>query len=144
MTWTQSEDRRVRPRSPSCHVAFALAVLVAGCAAPLDTVAFGEPGALQAVITRYYARHASEEYGRCSRAYIDGITRARLVEQTDDRVVVDVHYFYRDRVRDGNELGGGECSGFGDRRFVVARTDTGIEVVEMSGPQRGRRPVSGG
>jgi hypothetical protein len=128
----------VRSRNPRAVGALVLLLLV-GCASPLATVEFGERGALQATIERYYGRYASEEYGRCSRAYIDGITRARVVEQTDDRIVVDVHYFYRDRVRDGSDFGGAECSGFGDRRFVVARAETGLEVVEMSGPQRGRR-----
>lgn len=128
---------RSRPRLWPC--ALLSTVLLAGCASPLDGVALGAPGALERVILRHYERYATEEYGRCSRAYIDGITAAQVVEQAGDRVALDVRYFYRDRLRGGSERDGSDCLGFGERRFVVDRGDAGLEVVEMSGPQRGRR-----
>jgi hypothetical protein len=31
----------------------------------------------------------------------------------------------------------GSASGFSERRFALAKTEAGVEVVEMTGPKRG-------
>lgn len=88
-------------------------------------------------IEAYYAAHASEENGRCPAPFIDGFTRAEVVEDGPDRQVVEVRYLYGDRIKDGIEPDGGQCVGYNGRRFTLAKTDAGLEVVEMSGPARG-------
>jgi hypothetical protein len=83
---------------------------------------------------RYYERHASEQYGRCLNPYMDALTNLEFVEDTAARMVVEVRYFYRDRFMDGGEGMGVECAGFGERRFTLARDETGPQVLEMSAP----------
>lgn len=109
----------------------------------------GEPGLLFWV-KQYYERHAVEENGICTRPLLDGATRARLIEETEEELVVELTYYYRDRIRDPDEdcnlinrthcFVMVRCRGFGERTFTVAKTTDGLEVVDMSGPQRaGRR-----
>ena len=91
-------------------------------------------------IRRYYERHATEEYGRCLAPYIDAITRRQVVEETDQGLVLDIRYAYRDRRKDGDE-NAGSCVGWGSRRVVLERSAETVRVVEMSGPRR-RSPAS--
>jgi hypothetical protein len=51
--------------------------------------------------------------------------------------VADARYLYGDRIKDGGGSDGRECIGFGERRFPLANTEAGVEVVEMTGPRRG-------
>jgi len=83
---------------------------------------------------RHYERHASEQYRTCLNPYMDAVTNLEVVEDTAGRMVVDVRYFYRDRFMDGGEGMGVECAGFGGRRFTLARSEAGIQVLEMSAP----------
>ena len=111
------------------------ALLVAGCSS-----VFGEQSELDGSIERYYEAHASERGGQCLAPYIDGITSADVVEDDPARLVVDVSYLYRDRIKDqprdnpADALIG--CVGYGTRRFVLARSDDTVTVEQMSGPQR--------
>lgn len=109
--------------------------LLAGCAnSPW------QPPAYEAAMKNYYEAHASEKNGRCLAPYIDGFTTVQVLEQTPERMVVDARFLYRDWVkdRDGRQDGGmaRECIGYGQRSFVLARTDDRLEVTEMSGPRR--------
>jgi hypothetical protein len=110
-------------------------LLLVGCSS-----IFGERSQLDSSIERYYEAHASERGGQCLAPYIDGITRADVVEDEPARLVVDVRYLYRDRYKDneagmeGNGLTG--CVGYGARRFVLARSDDTLTVEQMSGPRR--------
>jgi hypothetical protein len=113
-----------------------VALLVAGCAASrIPETSFADPADIERAIMRYYERHATEENRTCLSPYIDGLTQVEVVEETPERLVVDVRYFYRDRFKDdgGNGLGR-ECTGYAERRFTLAKSDSGIEVVEMTGP----------
>jgi hypothetical protein len=117
------------------HVLF-VALLVAGCAASrIPETSFAEPAEIERAIMRYYEYNATEENRTCLSPYIDGLTQVEVVEETPERLVVDVRYFYRDRFKDdgGNGLGR-ECTGYAERRFTLAKSDSGIEVVEMTGP----------
>ena len=111
------------------------AVLLAACASRVPATSFAEPSAVERTVMRYYERHASEENRTCLSPYIDGLTQVSVVEDTPERLVVDVRYLYRDRFKDdrGNGMGR-ECSGYAGRRFTLAKTDAGITVVEMTGP----------
>ena len=107
-------------------------VLVAGCAS-----GSGLPPDTERAIETYYRAHASEESGRCPALFIEGFTRTEVVEDGPERQVVDVRYLYGDRIKDGNDTDGGQCIGFNGRRFTLAKTEAGLEVVEMTGPSRG-------
>jgi len=110
-------------------------LLLAGCGS-----IFGEPSQLDSVIERYYEAHASERGGQCLAPYIDGITRADVVEDDPARLVVDVRYLYRDRIKDQPRSNPAEaltgCVGYGARQFVLARSGDSLEVESMSGPRR--------
>jgi uncharacterized protein YceK len=112
-----------------------LALLLAGCSS-----VFGEQSPLDGTIKRYYEAHANERSGQCLAPYIDGITRTQVLEDTPERLVVEVRYLYRDRYKD-NEAGmegNGQtgCVGYGERRFVLARSGDSLEVESMSGPRK--------
>jgi len=110
--------------------------LVAGCAnAPW------QPPAYESAIKRYYEAHASEYNGQCLAPYIDGFTRVEVVEDTPDRMVVDTSYLYRDWLKDRRDTRSGQgfmrqCVSYGQRSFVLARSDDTLQVTEMSGPRR--------
>jgi hypothetical protein len=112
-------------------------LLLAGCAASrMPATSFAEPQELERTVMRYYERHATEENRTCLSPYIDGFTRVEVVEEQPDRLVVDARYFYRDRSKDdtGENGFGRECTGYADRRFTLAKSGEGVEVVEMTGP----------
>ena len=111
------------------------AVLLAACAPRMPATSFAEPSAVERAIIRYYEYNATEENRTCLSPYIEGLTQVNVVEDTPERLVVDVRYLYRDRFKDdrGNGMGR-ECSGYAGRRFTLAKTDAGIDVVEMTGP----------
>jgi hypothetical protein len=71
-------------------------------------------------------------------ALIDGFTTLEVVEDTPERTVLEARYLYRDRLKDGSDaddmmLG---CVGYGQRSFVLDRSDDSLQVMEMSGPRR--------
>ena len=110
-----------------------IAGLVAACAnAPW------QPPAYETAIKRYYEAHASERNGQCLAPYIDGFTTLQVVEDTPERMVVDARYLYRDWLKDGSDGNGMMlgCVGYGQRSFVLARSDDRLAVMEMSGPRR--------
>jgi hypothetical protein len=112
----------------------ALVVLLAGCAARIESAHFGPPAAIERIIVRYYERHASE--GKCFNPYIDGFTRLTIVEDSPDRLVVHARYLFRDRFQDGGRGSGHHCGGFSERTFVLGRDADGAPIViGMTGEQ---------
>ncbi len=113
-----------------------LIALLAGCSTGrLPGTSFAEPAALERAMERYYAAHATEQYGYCSTPHIDGLTQVRVVDNQPQRLVVDVRYFYQDRQK-ANSLGH-ECTGYGGRSFTFGKGEAGgVDVVEMTGPRR--------
>ena len=75
----------------------------------------------------------SVQNGRCPAPFIVGFTRVEVVEDDPQRQVVDVRYLYGDRIKDRSDGDGAQCVGFNGRRFILAKTGAGIEVVEMTG-----------
>jgi hypothetical protein len=116
------------------HLSFlaVLAAMLVACA-----TGSGLPPETGRAIEAYYQAHASEEGGRCPALFIEGFTRVEVVEESQQRQVVDVRYLYADRIKDRGDSNGGECIGFGERRFTLAKTEAGIGVVEMTGPRLG-------
>jgi hypothetical protein len=105
----------------------------------------GEPGLLFA-IKQYYELNALEEGGTCSAPLLDGVSRSRVVEEAPDRFTVDLTYYYRDMIRDDCDAlpNAGcraiqECQGFAERSFLVGKEKDRLRVLEMSGPQKGRK-----
>ena len=108
-------------------------LLLAACASRIPETGFAPPEAIERAVTRYYERHASEENQTCLTPYIDGLTRVTVVEQQPDRLVLDVRYLYRDRLKDDNGNGiGSECTAYAERQFTLEKNDAGLEVVAMS------------
>lgn len=104
----------------------------------MPETSFSEAQALERVVMRYYESHATEENRTCLSPYMEGITRVDVLEERPERLVADVRYLYRDRSKDdgGNEIGRA-CSGYDKRRFTLGKEGaTGLEVLDMTGPQR--------
>ncbi|NJO39010.1 MAG: hypothetical protein HC871_17190 [Rhizobiales bacterium] len=66
---------------------------------------------------------------------------------TDDTVDVLLHYYYRDFLNDGDDDCDPklrplrctimrECRGFGAREFTAAKSETGYDIIDMSGERR--------
>lgn len=112
-------------------------LLLGACASRVPETGFAEPAAIESAVTRYYESNASEEYETCLTPYIDGLTRTAVVEEQPEQLVLDVHYFYRDRFKNDNDGGiGRECTGFAHRQFTLAKAGGGVEVVAMSESRR--------
>jgi hypothetical protein len=115
---------------------------IAGCAWQGPSLA-GYPGLQQRVISFYDAR-AMEENALCPQPRMTSIVRTNVVEETPQRVVMNLGYHYRDETMtaDAGGPGGGTkygCDGFGERTFTFARTGRGGLAVEaMTGAQRQR------
>ena len=111
----------------------ALAFLT-GCIMTLDSTHQGPSSFLQSKVERFYRQHAAEQGGRCSRPFMDAITKVDVIEDTPERWVAEIRYRYKDRLRD--EDAGSDrkiCRGFASRTFTLASTDGESEVIEMSG-----------
>jgi hypothetical protein len=123
--------------------ALAAAAVLAGCGWRGPSLA-GHPG-LQWEVISFYGGRAMEENAVCPQPRITAVTRARVVEETPERVVMDVRYRYQDdgMTSDSGGSGGSTklgCAGFGGRRFTFARGgDGGLDPVAMTGPQRSSR-----
>lgn len=106
----------------------------------------GEHQGLLLDLSNYYHRHAIEEGGRCHSPYIDGVTHAATGDVEDGGFDVLLRYYYRDFLNDGDDDCSRlrplrctimrECRGFSERRFKVAETETGFDVLDMSGARR--------
>lgn len=117
---------------------FALLLLLPACGWQGPGVA-GHEG-LQWPIISYYDDRAIEENAMCPQPRMTAIVRSEVVEDTPERVVMDLRYHYRDETMTVDTGDGGTkygCDDFAQRRFTFARaTDGGLRVVEMSGAQR--------
>ena len=116
-----------------------LATLVVAACGWRGPALLGQPG-LQFGLMSYYDGRALEENALCPQPRMTAITRADVVERTPERVVANVRYHWCDEGQSVDTSGGSKvgCDGFGERTFVFAPTQAGgLEVVGMSGPQRG-------
>lgn len=98
-------------------------------------------------ISNYYHRHAKEENGRCISPYIDGVTEAAVNDVSDDLIDVYLRYRYRDFLNDGDDDCDPkrrplrctimrECHGYAARDFRIEITESGYDVIDMSGSRR--------
>ena len=136
--------------------ATALGLLAAACAGKYSGAwdFAGQPGLLWDV-KRYYETHAVEEYGRCRNPLIEGVPAASVLDETPERLVVRVRYYYRDAFRDPfddcDELRGGvlrrscvlgglttPCRGVGERTFTIDKRGETPEIATMTGERAAR------
>lgn len=95
-------------------------------------------------IESFYERWAWERNATCLRPEM-AIARIRTLEDTPEKLVLAVRYFWEDRAfgRDDEMFprrsGASWCSGFDERIFTLAKHGDGrVSVVAMTGPQRER------
>jgi hypothetical protein len=83
---------------------------------------------------------AMEAQARCPNPQMGGIVRTELVEETPERLVLNLRYHWVDDLRTVDTAGGGGkiiCSGWGERTFTFTRLSNGaLEVESMTGPQK--------
>jgi hypothetical protein len=120
----------------------------------------GYPG-LQWQLQSFYGARALEENAMCTRPQMTAVTGYQIVEDTPERVVMNVRYHYRDEGAadfDDDEFGfprfrfgTGSCDSFASRTFVIAKGKGGTAagnalsamfVQSMTGPQRELPPGS--
>jgi hypothetical protein len=121
-------------RSGPPALTIALAAALGGCGYEGPPLA-GYPG-LQFEVVSFYDARAIEGAAVCTRPRMTP-TRATVVEETPERVVMDVRYHFRDESHDDLSLGQARCNGWAERTFTLAKTaGGGLDVVAMTGPQR--------
>jgi hypothetical protein len=104
----------------------------------------GHPGALYWV-KFYYERNALEENGRCTAPLLEGVSRAEVLSEDQDQLVVALVYRYRDALRDESRAPSGalpffrECTGVASRTFTIATGGEHPTVTAMNGPQKRRQ-----
>ncbi len=103
---------------------------------------------LRFAIRSYYADHAVEENGTCRAPEMRAITDVQVLEETDERLVLRLRYYFQDDAFGVYEdpeipIRRLRCRGFRTRDFVVDKRD-GLAVVGMSGPTRVDRNVGTG
>lgn len=121
----------------------------------------GYPG-LQWQLQSFYSARALEENAMCTRPQMTAVTAYQVVEDTPERVVMNVRYHYRDEgaadFDDDDFWGGprfrfgtGSCDSWAERTFVMSKAKGGepsasgqprLFVVSMTGPQRELPPGS--
>jgi signal transduction histidine kinase len=142
-------SRRSRmPLETVSRVVLALLLLAAGCDYKGPAVA-GYPG-LQNQIQWFYGNNALEQNATCTQPRMRSVTRAQIVNETQDTVVMNIGYYWLDEGQLDFDRGGfvpgtgaffQRCNGFAERQFTFTRmTDGSLQVKSMTGPQR--RPSS--
>jgi hypothetical protein len=98
----------------------------------------GYPG-LQHQVISFYDDRAMERSAACPNPEMQSITSNRVVEDTPERVVMDVRYYWIDWSQATDVAGGSvtTCRDWSERTFTFARTTGGgLQVQSMTGPQR--------
>lgn len=119
------------------RVAIVILVALAACGYQ-DSELAGQPG-LQWQVMSFYAARATERAFTCNAPRMRTITSTRVVEDTPDRLVMDLRFTWVDDNAAIDMPHGGSimCQDWGERTFTFARAADGtLTVQSMSGPQR--------
>ena len=98
----------------------------------------GQPG-LQWEVMSFYAARATERSFTCNSPRMRTITATRVVDDTPDRLVLDLRFTWVDDITAIEMPHGGSimCQGWGERTFTFARASDGtLSVTGMTGAQR--------
>jgi hypothetical protein len=118
--------------------ALLLTTLVSGCSTQGPSLA-GYPG-LQSQVMSFYDDRATERSASCPDPQMRSVTSHRVVEETLEKVVMDIRYRWMDDSQAMEMEQGGSvvtCQDWSERTFTFARTGSGGLVVQsMTGPQK--------
>ena len=98
----------------------------------------GQPG-LQWQVMSFYGARATERSFTCNNPRMRTITSTRVIDDTPERVVMDLRYTWVDDIAAIDMPHGGSiaCQDWGERTFTFSRSSDGtLSVLSMSGPQR--------
>ena len=127
-------ERSTLRRLPLLHALAIPAGAVAACSYSGPSLQ-GHEG-LQYRVTSYYRDHAWERAAVCPNPEMQSITASRIVEQTPDRVVMEIRYYWVDWSQ-ASDIGGASvttCRDWSERTFTFAPGSDGtLEVVGMTG-----------
>lgn len=141
MTSLPPSPRRARAgtgRGGTGRAAAALAVAAFGAAAcSLQGPPLAGFDGLQHEAVSFYRDNAAERGFACVRVTMTPV-RAEIVEETADRVTLNVGYRWSsDRQARGSSPGPANCNGSGERTFTFARNASGrLVAVDMTGERR--------
>ena len=94
---------------------------------------------LQWQVISFYNAHASERQAACPNPEMQSITSSRVVEDTPQRVVMDIRYYWVDWSQATDVQGGSvtTCRDRDQRTFTFARASDGsLQPQSMTGPQK--------
>lgn len=124
-----------------------LALLLGGCGVQGPGLpGYPEPG-LQFKVISFYDRLAMERNATCPQPRMQAITRAQIIDETPQNVVMNIRYHWFDEGQIDTDDSGlvrpfpalQRCNGWGERTFTfVKRTDGTLDVQAMTGEQRRR------
>jgi hypothetical protein len=124
--------------SISRPAALLVAATLGGCTAQGPSLA-GYPG-LQWQVINFYDARAMERSASCPNPQMQSVTSRRIVEETPEKVVMDIRYRWMDESQAMEMEQGGSvvtCQDWSERTFTFARTgDGGLVVQGMTGPQK--------
>ena len=121
------------------HRAAALLVLSLPLGCAWQGPALEGHAGLQYRVVSFYDAHASERQATCPNPKMQSITASRVVEDTPERVVMDIRYYWVDWSQAVDLQSGSitTCRDWSERTFTFARTTDGsLQPVSMTGPTK--------
>lgn len=119
-------------------VLFTAVLAISGCGWQGPSLA-GHPG-LQYQVTSFYADHAMERNSACPNPRMQAVTGYDVIEDTPERVVMNIKYYWIDDSQSVDVRGGGSvttCQDRSERTFTFTKTSNGdLQVTKMTGLQR--------
>lgn len=119
------------------HVSMMLPIALAGCGWQGPALE-GHAGLQQQVIS-FYNANASERQAICPNPAMQSITSSRVVEDTPEKVVMDIRYYWVDWSQAVDVQGGSvtTCRDWSERTFTFARNSDGsLQPQSMTGPRK--------
>jgi signal transduction histidine kinase len=138
------------PRRPTMPLETAArALLPLACLLPLAACGVKGPGVagypgLQFPVQSFYDARATEQNWTCNQPRLQAITDAQVVDETPERVVMNIRYYWYDEQNTITEDNVPfampalqRCNGWAERTFTFTKmTDGSLVVQSMTGPQR--------
>ncbi len=119
------------------YAACLMTMVMSGCA--WQGPALEGHAGLQYQVISFYDAHASERQWSCPNPAMQSVTSTRVVEDTPQKVVMDIRYYWVDWSQATDVPGGSltTCRDWGERTFTFARNSDGtLQPESMTGPQK--------